>query len=378
MIGIGQFFARHPLLRVFGLILLVAFIGGLGVFISEGKALGREIKSIPEAVWWAIVTMTTVGYGDYTPHSPFSRTLAVIVIFAGISLMAVLSGTVASRLVAKRLRANQGLTPIKVKDHIIICGWHHKIESLLNALLSVGGADSAFQIILVNEEHEDRMQSLKNQFGYTRIKYIRGEFTYEGTLKQAQLEHARAVIILPAEHATGVVSDEKTILATLTIKNMCPSAYVVAYVQDRNSITHVKRANADDVVLADDFSSFIVASHVLTPGIPQAVTKLLDSASPHHFRREPISGEFVGRPFEELFQHFRQKHGWITVALYHEEEQASLTDLLSADSSQLDAFIERKLRETGRDLFEGSHISVIVNPEPDRLIREGEGAIVIP
>lgn len=376
--GIRESLNRHPLLRVFGLILLVAIIGGLGVLILEGRAAEQEIKSVTEAIWWAIVTMTTVGYGDYTPQGELSRLLAVIIMLAGISLMAVLSGTVASRLVAKRLRANLGLMTIKVKDHIIICGWHHKVESLLNALLHGEEKDTGFQIVLINEEHEDKMQSLKNQFGYTRIKYIRGEFTKEATLRQAQLEYARAVIILPTEHPTGGTTDDKTILASLTIKNLNPKVQVVAYVYDKNAITHVKRADTDDVVLSDNFGSFIVASHILNPGIPQTIDELLDSNSPHHFLRAKIPKEFVGRTFEELLQHNRQENGWLTVGLYTEERQMGFSDFLSADASQLDAFIERKLREAGRGLEEGSRISVVVNPPKDHVIQEGEGAIIIP
>jgi len=378
--GIRESLNRHPLLRVFGLILLIAIIGGLGVLILEGRASESDIKikSVTEAIWWAIVTMTTVGYGDYAPRGDLSRLLAVIIMLTGISLMAVLSGTVASRLVAKRLRANQGLMTIKVKDHIIICGWHHKVESLLNALLHVEEKDTDFQIVLINEEHEDKMQSLKNQFGYTRIKYIRGEFTKEATLRQAQLEHARAVIILPTEHPTGGTTDEKTILASLTIKNLNPKVQVVAYVYDKNAITHVKRADTDDVVLCDNFGSFIVASHILNPGIPQTIDLLLDSTSPHHFQRVKIPKEFVGHTFEELLQHNRQENGWLTVGLYTEEQQMGFSDFLSSDASQLDAFIERKLREAGRGLEEGSRISVVVNPPKDHVIQEGEGAIIIP
>ncbi len=376
--GIRESLNRYPLVKALGSILLVAIAGGVGVLILERTSAEQEIRSIPEALWWAIVTMTTVGYGDYTPHGALGRVLAVIIIFAGITLMAVLSGTIASRLVARRLRANQGLMPIKVKDHIIICGWHHKIESLLNALLNIETEDTDFQIVLINEEPEDKMQSLKNQYGYTRIKYIRGEFTKEATLKQAQLEHARAVIILPTEQPTGGTTDEKTILASLTIKNLNPKVQVVAYVYDKSAITHVKRADADDVVLSDNFGSFIVASHILNPGIPQTIDLLMDSTSPHHFQRVKIPKEFVGRPFEELLHHHRQEKGWLTVGLYTEAQQVGFADFLSADASQLDAFIERKLREAGRGLDEGSRISVVVNPPQDHVILEGEGAIVIP
>ncbi|MEE9162833.1 MAG: ion channel, partial [Candidatus Neomarinimicrobiota bacterium] len=264
--GIRQTLARHPLLRVFGAILLVAMIGGLGVLALERRAGTQEFGSIPEALWWAIVTMTTVGYGDYVPKGFTGRILAVAIMFAGISLMAVLSGTVASRLVARRLRANLGLHPIEVKDHIIVCGWHHKMESLLNALLTVEYEDKDYEVVLINEEQEDRMQSLKHEHGYTRLKYIRGDFAREATLKKAELEFARAVIILPTELPTGQVSDEKTILATLTIKNLNPKIQVVAYVHDWSSITPARRAKADEVVLVDNFGSFILASHILNRG----------------------------------------------------------------------------------------------------------------
>jgi voltage-gated potassium channel len=99
-------------LRVFAIILLVAIVGGAGVFLLEQQAGGAKIRNVGEALWWAIVTMTTVGYGDFTPLALPGRVLAVIIMFAGISLMAVLSGTVASQLVARRLRANQGLMAI--------------------------------------------------------------------------------------------------------------------------------------------------------------------------------------------------------------------------------------------------------------------------
>lgn len=376
--SIKRFFLRHPLMRVFVIILLVAMVGGAGVLLLERHAGIQQFRNVGEALWWAIVTMTTVGYGDFTPQALPGRVLAVVIMFAGISLMAVLSGTVASQLVARRLRANQGLMAIKVKDHVIICGWHHKVESLLGALLSLASDQEGFQVVLINEEHEDRMQSLKNQYGYTSVKYIRGEFTREATLRQAQIEFAKAVILMPVESPTGGTSDEKTILASLTIKNLNPKVHLVAYVHDRQSLPHVKRANADDAVLADNYSSFIAASHILEPGIPQTVEELLESSSPHRFQRASIPKELIGRSFEELLMHNKKEHGWLTVGLFHEEKQASFSDFLSSDASQLDAFIERKLREAGHGMKEGSRISVNVNPSQDQLIEEGMGAIIIP
>ena len=54
------------------------------------------------------------------------------------------------------------------------------------------------------------------------------------------------------------------------------------------------------------------------------------------------------------------------------------SNFLSADSSALDKFIEQKLKEAGHSLSEENKISVVMNPSDDKIIKEGEGAIIIP
>ena len=367
-----------PIIRIFLWILLVALLGGVAVYYVELQAGNRQFGSLPQALWWAIVTMTTVGYGDYTPQGAAGRVLAVVIMFTGISLLSFLTAGIAAGSVARRMKANQGLMPIKVRDHIIVCGWHHKIERLIDAFANIDDHSSARVIVLVNEESEERIQSLRSQYGYSHIKYIRGDFTKEPILKRANIHTARAVVIFPTELPSGGANDEKSILATLTIKNLNPKAQVVVYVHDHGTITHLRRANADNIVLADNFGSFIIVSHIMNPGIPQFADELLSASSERHFQRVPIPREFVGKSFGELARHNRQTEGWLTIGLYLEEEQQGIGSFLSADASQLDAFIERKLKEAGHSLGDGSHTTVEVNPADDQIIHDGQGALVIP
>ena len=55
---------------------------------------------------------------------------------------------------------------------------------------------------------------------------------------------------------------------------------------NRENLTHIKRANADEVVVVDDFSSHILASHIMDPGIPQLTNQLINSGSNYHFERK--------------------------------------------------------------------------------------------
>ena len=88
-------------IAVFGLI--VSF-GAITVLYVEEGVPGSTIQSAGDAFWWAIVTVTTVGYGDHLPASPEGRVVASLLMVAGVGLFGTLSGLVASLLVSPEMR----------------------------------------------------------------------------------------------------------------------------------------------------------------------------------------------------------------------------------------------------------------------------------
>jgi len=78
---------------------VVVWVGSLMVLNAERDAPGATITSFGDAVWWAMETITTVGYGDYVPVTSDGRLFAVIVMFVGISLVGVVSAGLSATLV---------------------------------------------------------------------------------------------------------------------------------------------------------------------------------------------------------------------------------------------------------------------------------------
>ncbi len=100
--------ARHALLSVllaFGIVLLAA---ASLAYLLERNAQPELFGSIPQALWWAIVTLTTTGYGDVTPVTPAGRILAGFVMVAGILVFALWAGILASGY-AEELRRREFL-----------------------------------------------------------------------------------------------------------------------------------------------------------------------------------------------------------------------------------------------------------------------------
>lgn len=65
---------------------LVIILGGIAEYLAEHKQPGANITNLGDALWWSVITITTVGYGDYTPISPIGRLIGVIVMFSGIGI----------------------------------------------------------------------------------------------------------------------------------------------------------------------------------------------------------------------------------------------------------------------------------------------------
>jgi voltage-gated potassium channel len=83
------------------------FLGAWLVLLFEQKAAGSNIHSYKDALWWAVVTVTTVGYGDRFPVSDGGRLVAVVLMMVGIGLIGVLTATVASFFVQEHTDANK-------------------------------------------------------------------------------------------------------------------------------------------------------------------------------------------------------------------------------------------------------------------------------
>lgn len=79
---------------------LLIYVASLAMLDAE-RGQGGRIQTFPDALWWAVTTITTVGYGDYTPATPTGRCVAVALMLGGIGLIGVVTATLASWIVRR-------------------------------------------------------------------------------------------------------------------------------------------------------------------------------------------------------------------------------------------------------------------------------------
>ena len=88
--------AKVPLLASLCVTIFVLFVGAILMFFAEGSAQPEAFGSVPRALWWAMATLTTVGYGDVYPITPIGRMLASAIAILGIGVVAMPAGIIAA------------------------------------------------------------------------------------------------------------------------------------------------------------------------------------------------------------------------------------------------------------------------------------------
>lgn len=93
---------------IFILIIMIVMTAS-GIYVVENQAQPEEFSSIPKAMWWAVVTLTTVGYGDVTPVTNMGKFLGAMITILGVGIAALPAGILASGLANELNLRNQKL-----------------------------------------------------------------------------------------------------------------------------------------------------------------------------------------------------------------------------------------------------------------------------
>ena len=373
-----KFFKKNQLAQLTVAIVLAINLAAFFMFLSERFAASHQFESFGDALWWSIVTIATVGYGDKVPITMAGRIVGSVTIISGLILISLFTATISSVFVARKIKESQGLQDIDFSDHILICGWNSHVEEILRIFSRYTSASSTLKVVLANEAQPELMEVVCEAHPNLEVAFVRGDYSREPVLNRANIKTARSAIIVPdSTSPSGQLSDDKTLLSLLTMKSLNPKIKVVAHIVNKENYQHVKRANADEVIVSDQHVGFFLANEILSPGMPQVAMEILSFEHGKDIHRVPIPAEYIGRTFGELFTEFKKAHNWTLIGIVTEEETVSLSDILSHDMSAVDTFIERKFKEAGINVAERMGMRVDVNPPSDYQIQKKDLGVII-
>lgn len=206
--------------------------------------------SFVDIIYFTMVSVTTVGYGDIVPVSTGARLLdAVAVTPIRLIIWFIFLGT-AYEFVIQRIVEDFRMDKLQknLRGHVIFCGFGH--SGLIAAQETVVKGMPPEKIVAIDAS-EERVQ-LAAEFGFIGL---RGDATSEELLGRASLDAARAVIV-----STG--RDDTTILVILTLRHLSPKVKILASIKEEENIKLARLSGANLVVSPSKIGGYLLADGV--------------------------------------------------------------------------------------------------------------------
>lgn len=235
-----------------------------------------------DAVYYSAVSLSTTGYGDITPISQHARLVNTLVITpARLVFLVLLVGTTLSvlteesrkTLLIRRWRKN-------MRNHTIVIGYGTKGRSAIAALLADGVSPS--QIVVVDTDRE-----VLDQATAQGLVTVHGSATRSDVLKLAGVNRARAVVVAPNQ-------DDTAVLITLSVREIAPSATIVASVRESDNSHLLRQSGADSVVVSSETAGRLMGLATVTPSVTEMMEDLLSPDEGFSIAERLVREEEVG------------------------------------------------------------------------------------
>lgn len=275
-------------LALFAGYLLAAWI----IFMIEADAPDALIKSYPQALWYTLVTATTVGYGDLYPMSGAGRIVAGVLITLSVGFLGYVIGKFGELAVENSRRRFLGMDGNSFTGHYLIIGWTDLSRVVIKEMIAAG-----FDVaVLTNTEAE--IGEIRSVFDDSRNFFVTyGLYDEDDPFHRLGIERAAGAILLTGD-------DTSTLISVLHLRQLNPTIKITAYIQNSQLKRTIEHAGVNYVISPNEVVGRMIASATFEPDVSSFLEDIMSTTTGakdldvHQYRLNP-GHELVGRTVRE-------------------------------------------------------------------------------
>ena len=341
--------------------------------------LRREGTNTP---FWDIVIFNflAVTGNDYAyVDNPLTRIAGIFVLILGMVGLSTITGYISSAFVARRLNMERGVRKMRnMKKHVVICGWKNDIKMLIRGILRKNREMNPTDIILISNIDDVKIQSLRDDMELQGLNILRGDFTEEQTLLNANIREAGKVLIIGEnqENLNEELVDSRVFVCTLLVRKLNSKCHICAEIKTERYKNYLESQNCAEVIYVDEYTRYILSTSTNYGGMSKVMSSFLDNGDGVSVQISPISENWIGRTYGELFAWYKNEKNILLLGVLENmgvEKDLKHQILSEAQKSTNYGEIIQRLKSVKNMETNFPHL----NPSDDYILERNTGAIIL-
>ena len=311
---------KFELMTLLTLSTFFIFIAGIMLYVFEGDNENPNIHNLFDAFYWALITISTVGYGDIAPVTPEGRIVTMLIIFTGIGLISFVTSIIVSSFNERLsvLREDRVVQEVgKKKKLTVVCGY-----GLLGRLVVKGLQKEGVEFVIIDRSEE--MAAVAYNDGYHAIC---ADAT-KGTIFE------KLGIDDRISHVLCLTSDDiQNAFIAVNVKSLNSEVYVTARCSDQEIATKMEYAHVDQVIMPEEVAGMMGAVYAGEPVAFEVLLSIIEEKEKTHINEIAIAeGSFLDNKMigEVDFERLRL----ILLGVFKRSEESKLGEFIFNPSDE--------------------------------------------
>lgn len=303
-------FQKNAKLRILLLILLFVAVYSILVWALvqvEQDSEQSNLTTYPNAIWYSLATLTTVGYGDLFPGTMHGRIIGYILMLTSIFIFGLLIGQLTTLMTTIRENKKHGYSGTNFINHAVIIGWNDFGWHVVDQLVGVG------RKVAVVTNKKDDVDLIREKYSSKNVFVLFCDYNNYDLIKKSNIENATITFI-------NLQDDTEKLVYVLNMKKVFPDTEFVVTLENGDLKNTFLSAGVSNTISTKEISSKLLASYMFEPDVAtysESILSYAQSDTDYDIKQLLIApnNPYVGKAYQEVFFDLKKRYNSVLIGI---------------------------------------------------------------